>query len=295
MNSILIDGTAKPSEQHAAQFTELPTNKQAHDLLVLGADVQSGNTKVATKQTTSATDDLPEKFKGKTAREIAQAHAELEKKLGSQGQEIGQLRALADKLLELKRTEDLNNNAGAAKKPVQLESDALLRDPRGSIEQVAKETTAELEQQVAAMRMAMIEQQFTARHPTFRDDMTNTDFQEYVRKSPYRQNLAIKAQNGDVGAADELFSGWEEVKAGTKAADSKPDATTEAKEQARQKALKDASMVSGGSGSADVAQATKPIYSRQALIKKRMDDPSGYYDEAFQAIIMDAYREGRVK
>jgi len=45
-------------------------------------------------------DDLPEKYKGKSAAEIARMHKELESRLGQQSQEVGELRKAFDDMVK---------------------------------------------------------------------------------------------------------------------------------------------------------------------------------------------------
>lgn len=42
---------------------------------------------------------LPEKYQGKSIEEVAKMHQEVEKRLSIQGQEIGEVRKLADELI----------------------------------------------------------------------------------------------------------------------------------------------------------------------------------------------------
>lgn len=49
-----------------------------------------------------STDDLPEKYQGKSAAEIARMHQELEQRLGTQGQELGELRGLKTEVQQLR-------------------------------------------------------------------------------------------------------------------------------------------------------------------------------------------------
>ena len=43
-------------------------------------------------------DDLPEKYKGKSAKEIAEMHQQAERLIGKQGSEVGELRKVVDDL-----------------------------------------------------------------------------------------------------------------------------------------------------------------------------------------------------
>ena len=45
-------------------------------------------------------DDLPDKYRGKSPKEIAKMHQEAEKLIGRHGQEVRELRELADSLIK---------------------------------------------------------------------------------------------------------------------------------------------------------------------------------------------------
>ena len=222
------------------------------------------------------------------------AYKELEQRLGMQGQEVGQLRQLTDKLLELKKTESAGNGSGRTE-PTQVTSDELLRNPQAAIERVVAERTAGIEAQLAIENRERIRNEFRSHYPNFEADMQDPNFQNFVKTSPYRTTLATKASKGDVQAAYELWGGYAEAKnAGDKG--KKPGA----EEAERQAALKAATgMVTGsggtGAGDGDSSGGSKPIYSRQQIILMRINNPQQYYDPAFQDMLKEAYAEKRVR
>ena len=231
---------------------------------------------------------------------LIEAHKEAQRKIGEQGQEVGQLRSLTDKLLDLKRTDDLTAHGGSPDESL-ISGDTLLTNPRDTINSVVEgnERVQQLEEQVAALGQSAIETKFQQLHPAYKEDMKNPVFQDWVRASPYRSNLAQKAQNLDWDAANELWVAYDEIRdvvtqddaaGGTDNSQGNNVAPTDT---ARAEALAAAQMVAAGGSAGAVDQ--KPIYSRQALIRKRIQDPEGYYDDAFQVIIKEAYVEGRVK
>lgn len=62
-------------------------------------------------------DDLPEKYRGKSAKEIALMHLEAEKLIGKQGSEVGELRKIVDDFIktqsakETKQEEELDDDS----------------------------------------------------------------------------------------------------------------------------------------------------------------------------------------
>lgn len=229
---------------------------------------------------------------------VLASYKELEQRLGLQGQEVGQLRQLTDKLLDLKKTED-RAKGGGSQGPSPVTSDELLRDPRAAIERVVGERTADLEARLAVENRERIRTEFRGHYPNFETDMQDPEFQNFVRTSPYRTTLATQASQGNVQAAYELWGAYAEAKA--KPANAEGDkGKKSAEEIARAKALADATgMVTGsggtGTGDGDSSNSDKPIYSRTAIIQMRINNPAGYYDPAFQAMLELAYKEKRVR
>jgi hypothetical protein len=284
----LIDGT-KPS---GIEFAELPSNKDIHAALELAADVRKKAADASAAQAAEAaakTRLLANRFASEA--ELEKAYVELEKKLGQQGQEIGSLRKLTQGLIDSKRTSDLSpGEQGAKHEPVT--SDELLRDPQAAIERISKSQTAAIERQLAETRMELARAAFEKKYPTFRADMEDPEFLKFAAASPYRQRLAQRAaETGDLEAADELWTAYADVRqVPSKTGDDKGASQATSARKAGDPAQ--AALVSSGSAAAGAA---KPIYSRIALQMKQIKDPTGYYDPAFQAMIIEAMREGRVQ
>ena len=320
---VLRDQT--PSDQEG--ITELPDAATAADMALLQA-VRSG-TKVIRKSTGRpvTVEELEEELAASSANKtptpkkpgnkkatpanskyddmdrnaLVKSLKNAQQKIGEQGQEVGQLRNLTDKLLDLKRTDDLTAH-GASLEDSPISGDTLLTNPRDTINQVVDDNPrlTAIEDKLSAIGQSTIESQFAAAHPEYKDDMSTPVFQEWVKASPYRSTLAAKAlEKQDWDAAHELFTAYDEVRDSLTQEDDAAGGddgqgnTVVPVDVSRNDALAAAQMVAGG-GSGGAAN-TKPIYSRQALINKRIQDPTGYYDQAFQDIIKEAYVEGRVK
>jgi hypothetical protein len=71
-------------------------------------------------------DDLPEKYRGKTAKEIAQMHAEAEKLLGRQSSEVGELRRVFDTYIQSQLAEK------SPKKEEVVDEVDFFSDPEGA-------------------------------------------------------------------------------------------------------------------------------------------------------------------
>ena len=280
-------------QSKATEFAEIPSVEQLKQAQVNAAKAKAamaaegaGEPESTETPTTPTEPELPEKFQGKTMADVIQSYENLEAQLGRQAQEMGTLRQLNDQLLELPRA---TGGAPASDEPPELTADEVLNDPnvidqraQYAASKAADPVNSRVDQLEAQMAMSAFEQ----RHPTYTTDQADPAFQQYVNESPYRSLLAQKlVERGDLGAAEELWTGWEEQKrhADAAAENNKPDADTEATATAM--------ATSGGDGS---APTPKPI-SRQELARIKIEEEERYYSPEFQAYVAQMYHKKLVK
>lgn len=284
-------------------FDELPNP----DSLSLDADVTIGHTrpknnKQRSQKKDNQTDSLPKEYQGKSTQELVEILRTKEAMIGRQANEIGHLRDLSDQLITSQTSASRQvSNSQSQQDEVQVSSDDILEDPRGAITRVVSplinSAVEEIKGTVGGLQTNSAAQQFAQRHPTFEQDMNDPAFQQFVQSSKYRQKLALKAHNNtDFDAADELWTAWEEQRDSLQELDDDDDARSENNQQndQRRRALNDAATVRSGNGEGGAA-SRKPVYSARKLQDMRNRDPDGYYDPKFQQMILDAYRDGRVR
>lgn len=230
-------------------------------------------------------DELPEKYRGKSLTEIVRMHQEAEKLVGKQGQELGDLRKVADQYIM--RTLSGDNQAGATAAPKEEAEVDFFADPHKAVEKMIErdpriksaQEAAEMVRRETASRMLM------AKHPDAMEVAQSDDFQSWVAASKVRTKLFAQAdQQYDFEAAEELISTYKALK-------------PKAPEKAAATAVKDTKTgkmmprpVTGGS---DEVSSSKKIYRRADIIKLQTVDPQRYLD--MQPEIMAAYAEGRVR
>lgn len=224
-------------------------------------------------------DGLPEKYRGKSAKDIIAMHQEAEKLLGKQGSEVGELRRVvddfiktqSDKQLKTEETEE-DDELDYFTDPKKAIKRAIDNDP--SIKE-AKANSVELKRNTVLSKL-------NAEHPGYMDIVNDTEFQEWIMKSNVRQELFSRAENKfDYEAADELLSTWKEKKEVTKK-------VVETSRTDRDQQLKSADVGSNGVA----PTVSKKKYRRSDIIKLMQTDPSGYAARADE--IQQAYAEGRV-
>jgi len=221
---------------------------------------------------------LPEKYQGKSIEDVARMHQEAEKRLSVQGQEIGEVRKLADELIRP------NLESKQSAKKIEPEVD-FFEDPQAAI-QKAVDNHPDVQSSKLAfanMQKMQIKQHLALAHPDFDEIAKDQNFADWVKSSPVRIKLFAAADQGyDFESANELLSTYKQIR-GVKTKQNEV-----AQESNRQVSLRAAAVDVGGSG-----ESSKKIYRSSDLIRLKMTDPDRY--EALQDEIMQAYSEGRVK
>jgi len=224
--------------------------------------------------------DIPEKYKGKSAAEIIKMHQEAEKLIGKQAQEVGEVRKLADQLLQ----QSLSSNNKPQPTEVEPEID-FFEDPQKAIRKSIDSHPDVLaaRQSAQEFKKMQIQQKLNQNHPDFTSIVQDPEFAEWVKQSPVRLGLYAKADGEfDYDSANELLSTFKQLK-GVKAKQ-----VTESGKEAVTRNLKAAAVDTGGSG-----ESSKRVYRRADLIRLQLTDRDRY--NSLQEEIMQAYAEGRVK
>ena len=230
-------------------------------------------------------EELPEKYRGKSAIEIAKMHQEAEKLIGRQANEVHEVRSLADQLLK----QQLESKAREAKPIEESLEDDFFADPTSAVNRQVEKHPAVLEARQAALEMKRMKtaQQLASKHPDYATIASDAGFQDWVRSSAIRLNLFARADTEfDFDSADELLSTYKELKQIKQYNQQTQTAAVESK--AQDQAMRAATVDVGGAG-----ETSRKVYRRADLIKLRMTDPDRYMQMSDE--IMAAYSEGRVK
>ena len=247
------------------------------------AEPQDETPQVEAQVEPEAEPELPEKYRGKTAVEIARMHQEAEKLIGRQAQEVHEVRSLADQLLKQQLSQKQVQETPQLKN--ELSEDEFFADPKTAVTRAVDQHPAVLEAKQAALELKKMKtsQMLQATHPDFANVVADQGFQEWVKASPLRVQMFQKADvEYDFNSANELLSTYKEIKAARSAT------VQTSTKQATDAALKAATVSTGGTG-----ESSKKIYRRQDLINLSLKDPDRYM--ALQDEIMQAYAENRVR
>ena len=224
-------------------------------------------------------DDLPEKYRNKSLKDIIAMHQESEKLIGKQGNEVGELRRTVDDFIKTQTSRNLQTDV-----ETELSDDDFYSDPIQATKRAIDEHPAiqDAKQQSIAMKQAAVQNKIATKYPNFREIATSEDFGKWVNGSKVRVELYNRAQNDfDFDSADELLSTWIERQEYTKK-------VTDTSKLDREQQLKSADMGTSGA----TVSTTKKKYRRSDIIKLMQTDPDRYDSMANE--IMIAYRENRV-
>ena len=225
-------------------------------------------------------DDIPEKYKNKSVKDIVRMHQEAERAIGKQGSEVGELRRIVDDFVQA-QTVTKQQQAPEVEEEVDF-----FTDPDKAIASAISKhpKVREAEQLSAQMKKAEALANLKTAHPDFSDVIQNEAFGEWVTKSKVRQELFSRAdRNYDFDAAHELLSTWKER---TQVVNQ----SKEVEKVQRKQAVKSAST---GSSKGSGETASKKTYRRADIIELMRTNPDRYQQLADE--IMQAYSEGRVK
>lgn len=222
--------------------------------------------------------EVPEKYQGKSIKDIVQMHQEAEKLLGRQSSEVGELRKIVD---------DFVKTQLEAPRPQEQDEDLdFFEDPDRYIEKKLSShpKIKEAEELSRSMKQAEILNKLQTNHPDFQQIVTDEKFAEWVAKSKVRTELYQRAdQKFDFDAADELLTSWKERQNIVKE-------TNDLQKDDRKRQLKSAST---GSAKGSAEKPSRKVYRRADIIKLMQTDPDRYM--ALAGEIRQAYAEGRVK
>jgi hypothetical protein len=231
---------------------------------------------LASEEQPSEEDNVPDKYRNKSAAELVQMHQEAERMLGRQSGEVGELRKVVD--------EFVMSQSSTKEQPVDEEID-YFSDPERAIQKAIDNHPAVREAQRTStdMKKSSAQAMLKDKHPDMAEVLQDSAFVSWVGESSFRTKLLQQAdRNFDYEAADEIFSLWKDRKALI-------GQTVNAEKSSRNATIKSAS-TGGASGT---QTNSKKIFRRQQIIKIMKNDPDRY--SALSDEIMVAYQEGRVK
>ena len=250
--------------------------------------VPSGSEVQDQPKTLTDSDNLPEKFRGKSIDEVVSMYTNLESQSGRQANELGELRRITDEILKQGIAPQTNQN-NAQSELEEVTDDDFLENPARAVQKVVERAIRPLTQAQETLNASMTIERLQKEHPDITQIVESEEFQQWVLASPVRSSIWEQASQGAFNYANEIFSMWKQANGSVEQAQSA--SPTNAATAVNQADLAAATTISKGTNTEAVGG--KPVYSRQALIRLRQTDPEKYF--ANHDEIIAAYQEGRVK
>lgn len=262
-------------------MAEIQDIEDVGELETVAAEIEAQSAEsTEVKPETIVSQEFPERYRGKSVKEIIELAETDKKNVGRYANEAGELRRLTDELIK------------AQLKPKEQEGQPkevdFFENPQEAIRRQIESNPRVLraEQYAIAAQQAQAQQKLMQLHPDFWQIVQDADFAKWVGESKVRVKLFREADGCDVDAAHELLSTFKELKAAKQ--NQAQSLVSDAEKTARTKTMQAAAVDTGGSG-----DSSRKIYRRADLIRLNMRDPAKYasmHDE-----ILAAYAEGRVK
>lgn len=240
---------------------------------------------------------VPEKYKGKQVEDLINMHVNLEKVLHRQGNELGQLRKLTDnyaQILEATKAGHVVPGQGTTAEPTRKEpltAESLLTRPEESVNAAIAQnpSVAQNAQRLSQLELSLARKDFEGKYGSYKEDVQNESFQQWVTASQLRSKLLVNLNNYDFESGKELWELWTEHKTAKDAASAAIAQKVSAASTVR-------------SSSSEVSQLGKPIYSRAKLAELQLRAERGiseavarWNDPEFQREYQLAYQEDRVR
>lgn len=259
----------KTDNQEPSEVDELENEVNSNELKTDQKEEETDGEPNSGNEGENEEDLLPERFKGKSRADIAKSYSELEKLLGRQSTELGELRKLAEKATETPAKDTKED----------FDLDEFWEHPDKVIEKQLDSKVKKVEEKLSEFEQNQARQRLKEKHPDAEQVVSTVEFQNWVAADPAKAEKFRQANEGfDIDSANDLLTEWKAQQEQAKAAQQKK----------RDKDLKAAATETSSSG-----QSSKKVYRRADLQRLRIQDPDRF--EALQDEIIKAYKEGRVR
>jgi hypothetical protein len=249
----------------------------ALDNAIPGTEVESDTPVVEAK----SEPEVPEKFKDKSREEVIQSFVELEKMVGKQGNELGELRRLADDYIKKDSVAPVQRE-NANYTTEDNEDYDIYSNPDKFIANKLREQLAPVQGELLQLRADKLKTQLKEAHPDYEEVFADENFQNWVADSKFRVEMFVEAdQNYSYDAAKELFDTYKAVH-GT-------SSKTASMAQPSEETARAATMETRDNA---IDVTPKKMYRRADIIQLMQSNPQRY--KALENEILQAYAEHRV-
>jgi hypothetical protein len=269
-------------EDYVAKNEDEPKDNDQENLEELARETAGELEPETPTSTEEVSPELPDKYRNKSLAELVAMHQESERKIGQQGNELGDLRKTVNGLIE----QNLKEAPTVQDGPTPTDDVDYFANPEEAIKRVvdnhpdvleSKKLKAELSQKEA-------QEEIYKRHPDADEVFAEEGFREWITNNPYRQKQLIEANNNfDVEAGDALLSDYKELRAVKK-----PAGATTKVEKPKAKSADSGSVSNAG----QARKGGKVIY-RADIRELQRNNPKRYNEMLPE--IRQAYNQGRIR
>lgn len=269
-------------EEVEDEVIEIPARELAIDSdaveTTLEKELQPVKEKVVKQPVEETIEDTPEKYRGKSAKEVIEMHQAAEKLIGKQGSEVGELRRVVDDFIQTQTLKEAQTTE------TEVAPEDFYDNPAKNVKREIDNHPAIKEAKQAALEMKRSSTltRLNAEYPELESTVQDPAFAEWIKSSKVRSELYNRAEvHFDYDAAKELLGNWTD----------KQERITKVEKSSKidkDNQLKAASVGSEGNNE----PVSKKKYRRSDIIKLMQTDPDKY--DALSDEIMAAYQEGRV-
>ena len=115
-------------------------------------------------ETEKPVEELPEKFQGKSIEDIAKSYSNLEQQYGKQGNELGELRKLADSLIQ-KNLQESQTQSPADVIEQELSDEDFVLNPVEAVRKVVEESLKPIKENLTQTKVDNTLQRIQTAHP----------------------------------------------------------------------------------------------------------------------------------
>jgi hypothetical protein len=165
-----------------------------------GSELEAVSEQIAKEQSAESTgqapekkpdDDIPEKYRGKTTKQLVEELEHANKSMGRYSNELGEVRRLADELIKSQlhpKPEEKQPEVDFFENPQEAIRRAVETNPR----------VVQAEQMALQMQRQQAQQALMQKHPDAKQLVADGEFQDWVKSSPIRTQLFRAADSYNV-------------------------------------------------------------------------------------------------
>lgn len=253
---------------------------------ILGPNAAAGSKAPSGETPPADEDQLPEKYKGKSIKDVVEMHQNAERHIGTLRNELGTLRGVVTDLSRITRPQPATQAADEER--LDVSGDELLADPVSTVRKVVKHDLdkARIESEERDMKAAAAREadKLVTEFGDIASIVGTDEFQEFVSRTSFRQRDMQTAANG---------SGMEQVAAARRLLEDFADYQKVAGEKSKPTNVDEARKVSTEGGGNSGKVSSKAVFHESDVLRVIQEDPGKWRSPSYQKEILAAIREGR--